>query len=194
MRKIFAALKRIYFRWFANQARPIMVYYNRNFQNERKEHIRISTSTHLDQRQKLNLDSQVYIGHFCRLEASNRIDIGEGVQLASYCNIVTHSSHNSIRVYGNEYTKQSNLKGYIKGPVSIGKYTFVGPFSLILPNTKIGKGCLVHAYSLVRGEFPDFSIIAGNPAKVIGSTKEKDAKILKENPELKPFYKAWANE
>lgn len=194
MMNIFNAFKRVYLRLFARQARPIMVYYKSNFQKEKKENIRISSSTFLDYRENLYIDSEVFIGHFNFLEASNGIEIEEGAQITNYCSITTHSSHNSIRLYGAKYKDHKDLVAYVKGSVFIGKYTFVGPHSVIMPKTRIGKGSLVSAYSYVQGEFPDFSIISGNPAKVIGSTKKMDERILKQNPELKPFYEAWAND
>ena len=69
---------------------------------------------------------------------------------------------------------------------------FIGPHVTIMPDTHIGKGCIVSAYSYVKGDFPDFSIIAGNPAKVIGDTRTIDESFLKENPSLKSNYDAWA--
>jgi acetyltransferase-like isoleucine patch superfamily enzyme len=60
-----------------------------------------------------------------------------------------------------------------------------------MPGTRIGKGSLVSAYSYVQGVFPDYSIIAGNPAVIIGDTREKDQLFLNQNPELKKFYDAW---
>jgi hypothetical protein len=44
----------------------------------------------------------------------------------------------------------------------------------------------------VKGAFPDFAILAGNPAKVVGDTRQFDAKLLAEHPDLKEHYKAWA--
>ena len=84
------------------------------------------------------------------------------------------------------------MKGYVKGSVFIGKYTFIGPHSVIMPGTKIGKGSIVSAYSMVKGDFPEFSIIAGNPAKVVGNTRNIDGPFLQANPELRTFYEEWA--
>jgi len=174
--------------------RPYMVYYSQNFQGEKKANIRISSSSVLNLKKKLILEKNVYIGHYIRIEASNGIHLDEGVQLASYSSIVSHSSHISLRLYGDEYGATKDPIGYIKGAVYIGKYTFIGPHAFIMPNTKIGKGCIVKAYSYVRGDFPDFSIIAGNPAKVVGDTRTSDLEILNKNPELVPFYENWAKE
>jgi acetyltransferase-like isoleucine patch superfamily enzyme len=153
---------------------------------------RISNSTFIDHPQHFNIANNVFVGHHNFIEASNGLTIEEGCQITNFISITTHSSHKSIRLYGPDYAGPEMI-GYIKGEVLIGKYTFVGPHSTIMPNTKIGKGCLISAYSYVQGEFPDFSIIAGNPAKVVGDTREMDQKYLDEYPELMKSYKSWAD-
>jgi acetyltransferase-like isoleucine patch superfamily enzyme len=74
----------------------------------------------------------------------------------------------------------------------IGKYTFVGPHVTIMPNTHIGKGSIVASHSMVKGTFPDFAIIGGIPAKVIGDTREMDEPYLNEHPELRTHYANWS--
>lgn len=49
----------------------------------------------------------------------------------------------------------------------IGENCFIGYGAVIMPGTKIGKQCIVGANSLVKGEFPDYCVIAGNPARII---------------------------
>lgn len=178
-------------RFVARFTRPVMIHYDQNFQKEKKGNIRISSSTVLEFTSKLILEKNTYIGHYNRVEASHGIHFGEGIQSASYCSFVTHSSHNSIRLYGDHYSGVKDPIGYIKGPIFIGKYTFIGPHSMIMPNTKIGIGCLVKAYSYVQGEFPDFAIIGGNPAKVLGDTRISDLKTIDKNPSLKSYYEDW---
>jgi len=153
---------------------------------------RISNTVSIDHKENLDLNDNVFIGHYTLIDASNGVSIGEGCQITNYISILSHSSHNSIRYYGREYRKHKDLKGYVKGSVEIGAYTFIGPHSTILPNTKIGKGCMITAYSMVKGEFPDFSIISGNPAKVTGDTRTKDAEFLSGEEQLKGYYEEWA--
>jgi virginiamycin A acetyltransferase len=38
----------------------------------------------------------------------------------------------------------------------------------VLPGARIGRGAIVAAGATVRGEVPDYAIVAGSPAKVIG--------------------------
>lgn len=153
---------------------------------------RISNSTFIDHAKNLQVGDNVFIGHHNFIEASHKITIEEGCQITNFISIITHSSHLSIRLYGRHYTDFINHKGYITNSVSIGKYTFVGPFSLIMPGTVIGKGSLIQAYSYVKGEFPDFAILKGNPATIVGDTRELDAPYLKNFPELNSFYNEWA--
>ncbi|NSW45467.1 MAG: acyltransferase [Bacteroidales bacterium] len=158
------------------------------------KNVRISNTTYIHAKEHLVLADHVFIGHYNFIEASNGIVIEEGCQITNFVSITSHSSHISIRLYGDEYSNYSDLKGYIKGPVYIGKYSYIGPHSVIMPHTKIGKGSIVAAYSYVKGEFPDFSIIAGNPAKVVGDTRQLDENYLKENPNLRTFYNKWASQ
>lgn len=153
---------------------------------------RISSHTFIDYPGSLSLAQGVYIGHFNVLEASHGLTIEEGVQVTTHCVITTHSSHQSIRLYGSSYAGKEMI-GYVKGSVTVGKYSFIGPHSTVMPGTIIGKGSLVHAYSYVKGEFPDFSIIGGNPAKVLGDTRTIDRTLLDQYPELNSMYNEWTN-
>ena len=44
---------------------------------------------------------------------------------------------------------------------------WIGQNSLILPGSKIGDGVIIGASSVVGGEIPPYSIVAGNPARLI---------------------------
>jgi acetyltransferase-like isoleucine patch superfamily enzyme len=160
----------------------------RNFQGGEIKGVRIGNTSFIDHSNKLLIEDLVYIGHYNFIEASNGIKLGKGCQITSYVNLTSHSSHQSIRLYGSNYSKVSDHIGYERGPIEIGEFTFVGPFSVIMPSTKIGKGCVVAAHSYVKGDFPDYSLIAGNPAKVVGDVREKDNALLEEYPELKNTY------
>lgn len=168
--------------------KPRMFALKRNFQGGEIKGVRIGNTTFIDHSNKLLIEDLVYIGHYNFIEASNGIKLGKGCQITSYVNLTTHSSHQSIRLYGSNYSKVSEHIGYERGGIEIGEFSFVGPFSVIMPSTKIGKGCVVAAHSFVKGEFPDYSVIAGNPAKVVADVREKDNALLEKYPELKNTY------
>ena len=58
----------------------------------------------------------------------------------------------------------------------IGENCFIGAHSLIMPGVKIGNNSIVAAGSIVTKDVPPFTIVAGNPAK-----------IIRENIEVKGF-------
>lgn len=49
----------------------------------------------------------------------------------------------------------------------IGNDVWIGQGACILPGAQLGDGVIVGAGSVVRGDIPDYSIVAGNPAQVI---------------------------
>jgi maltose O-acetyltransferase len=62
---------------------------------------------------------------------------------------------------------------YVKiDKVRIGSRTFVGAGSIILPGVNIGTDVIVGAGSVVTHDIPENSVVAGNPARVIGLTTQ----------------------
>ncbi|MBI3853891.1 MAG: acyltransferase [Verrucomicrobia bacterium] len=52
-------------------------------------------------------------------------------------------------------------------PIRIGNKVWVGFDSCILPGVTIGEGAVVGARSVVTTDVPPFTVVAGNPARVI---------------------------
>lgn len=101
------------------------------------------------------------------------ISIGDYVKITQGVSILAHDySHSVMR----------RTFGQFRGgtlPVSIGNNVFIGINSTILMGTNIGNNCIVGANSLVSGKFPDGSVIAGSPAKVICSINDLWEKTTK---------------
>lgn len=156
-------------------------------------HTRIAPSTCIDGEAGLQLADHVFIGQFNFIDAGAGLIIEEGVQITNFCSILTHSTHNALRVNGRRFATQGGMPpGYVRAPVRLGAYSFVGPHSLIEPGAVLGKGAVLCAYSQLRGIAPDFAIMAGQPARQVGDTRERDAALLLRHPELREAYEAWA--
>ena len=158
-------------------------------------HTRIAPSTCIEHEDGLQLADHVFIGAFNFIEASGGVSIGEGVQITHHVSIVTHSSHRSQRLLGRAYVAWpagEPRPGWVAGAVEIGAYCFIGPHSLIEPGTRLGRGCIVRAGSVLRGDYAEHALIAGNPAVVVGDAREGDAKALDADPALRAHYEAWA--
>lgn len=57
-------------------------------------------------------------------------------------------------------------QGIVKSPVRLGNDCWLGTKSVVLRGTSIGAGSVVGAAAVVRGRFPERSVIVGNPARV----------------------------
>lgn len=170
--------------------RPMMIYgyYNKPTRTFLKG-VRISTSAVITDKNKLVIGDNVWINHYARIDASGGVAIGEGCQIGYSSMILSHSSHNAIRLNGKQYIWMDicDRKGYIHKPVTIGSYTFIGGGACIMPGVRIGKGCVIGVNSVVTHDIPDYSVAVGTPARVTGSTKDID-KYYVDNPDIERNY------
>ena len=58
-------------------------------------------------------------------------------------------------------------QGHILKETRIGKGCFLGYGVVIQAGTKLGKHCIVGSNAVVRGDFPDYSVIVGCPARIV---------------------------
>ena len=163
-------------------SKPYMVYGYTSKQNGKfLKHTRLSSSTVINSPQNLNIADNVWVWHHSVLDASNGISIGKGCQIGAFVGIFSHSSHIAIRLMGDNYleTDINDRVGYIKERVEIGEYVFIGTSTLVYPGATIGNGCIVLSGSHVKGTIPDFSVVSGNPAKIITTIDNIDRLYLK---------------
>lgn len=189
------ALRALFNRWRRRLARALLyrVVFGERSGGRLLPHTRISPAACIEHEDRLVLGDHVYVGPFNFLEASGGITLGEGVQLTSHISIVTHASHRSQRLLGEGFVNWPGERpGWIAGPVVVGPYSFIGPHALIEAHTTLGRGTLVCAGSFVRGDYPDFAILEGRPARIVGDTRHADERLLQRYPELRPLYEAWA--
>ncbi len=171
--------------------KPFMVY---GFFNKKNgtfyKRTRIGSTVKLLDKKRIDIKDNVWIGHYSLLDGIGGIEIGEGVNIASHTCIYSHSSQNAIRLMGEKFinTPAEDRLGYIIQEVKIGAYTFIGTSCVILPGTTIGKGCIIGAGSVVKGNFPDYSIVVGNPSKIVGDTRTVDEKFYQEGVDFSSYY------
>ncbi len=63
-------------------------------------------------------------------------------------------------------------QGITKSPVRIGPDVWIGAKATVLRGTRIGRGSVVAAHAVVKGDVPAYSIIGGIPARVLRDRRE----------------------
>lgn len=177
--------------FYASTQRPFMLYgYYDQGERKFRKYSRMSSSVAIMNKKALSVGDNVWVWHYSILDATEGITIGEGAQIGAWVGIFTHGSESSIRLLGSQFVKIPNTerKGYTRGAVEIGEYTFVGAGSKILPGVTIGKGCLIGAGALVTSDIPDYSIVVGSPGKIKGSTIDLDTKFFKDFDFSETYY------
>jgi acetyltransferase-like isoleucine patch superfamily enzyme len=107
--------------------------------------------------------SGVFIGYHVLIDSINPeyVEIGEDVWIAREAKIITHFNPTpAIREFvGGRFVKK----------VSIGRGALILVGAIILPGVRIGEGVVVGAGAVVTKDAPPFTLVAGNPAKIIKS-------------------------
>ena len=123
----------------------------------------------------------IKFGNNCYLGSSllvchSGIDIGNDVIISWGVTIVDHNSH------ALEWEKRSgDVQDWMMGkknwdvvdiaPVTISDKVWIGFGASILKGITIGEGAVIAAGAMVTKNVPPFTVVAGNPAKVINNLK-----------------------
>ena len=111
------------------------------------------------------------------------VTIGNNVQITNNVMILTHGGGNSVRKLIPNFD--------VFGKVIIEDWAYIGANSIILPGVTIGEGALVAAGSVVTKSVPPYTLVAGNPARIICNIDEYIERNKKYNCNTKgmSFYK-----
>jgi len=104
----------------------------------------------------VTLNEWVYISAYGGVVIGNNVRIGHRVTILSS----DHEIKNRDTLI-----KDSGLR---KKPVEIGNDVFIGANATILCGVRIGNGAVVGAGSVVTKNVPEYTIVAGSPARPIG--------------------------
>ncbi len=108
-----------------------------------------------------------------------QIEIGNNVTVAADVRLYEHDMVQRMWNLDPHYSGQ-RIRMKLKG-ITIGDNSVLGARSIVLYGVNIGKNVVVGSGSVVTKDVPDYSIVAGCPAKVIGDTRELFKKRIAEN-------------
>lgn len=121
----------------------------------------------------ISIGSGVTIGDHAVITAQGGVTIEDDVIFADRVCLIANEHH--YRDVGRPIKDQ----GSYSKPIVIGAGSWLGINVTILQGTQIGKNCVVGAGSVVKGTFPDYCVIAGNPARIIKRYDAESGKWLK---------------
>lgn len=111
---------------------------------------------------KIQIGQKTNIGISVTLSSIKQIEIGDECLIGYHVSFLDHD-HN----VENSRTSPVSSGLTVGEPVKIGSRSFIGAHSFILKGVKLGTHCVVGANSVVTKSFPSYSVIGGNPARLI---------------------------
>ena len=106
------------------------------------------------------------VNSFCFLSGNGGIEIGDNVRIATQCVLVS-ANHNFDRT-----DVPITFQGETAEKITIEDDCWLGAGAKILSGVTIGKGSVVAACAVVSKNVPEYSVVAGVPAKMIRSRYE----------------------
>ena len=113
----------------------------------------------------LKIGSHCSFGAYNHITCANRVIIGDNCLTGKWVTIPdnSHGETDSDSLHLSP-TKRPITS---KGPVVIGNNVWIGDKATILPGVTIGDGAVVAANAVVTKDVPSYSVVGGNPARII---------------------------
>ena len=108
---------------------------------------------------RLEIGQETALGR-CEITLHDLVKIGKYVVINDGAILLTAS-----------HALNDPLWPHLSAPIVIGDYAWIATNAIVLPGTTIGRGAVVGAGAVVRGDIPDYAIVAGNPATVHTRTR-----------------------
>ena len=94
------------------------------------------------------------VGDSCFLDGRSGLRFGDSVNLGSH-----------VSVYTREHAVDSS--DFAETGVSVGDHAWIASHAVVLPGIKIGEGAVVAAGAVVVKDVAPFTMVGGNPARLI---------------------------
>jgi acetyltransferase-like isoleucine patch superfamily enzyme len=134
--------------------------------------ITITFAARFADRPLFEIGSNTGIGNGCVFHVAKRISIGRDCKLSGEILVMDSNGHHTDPVL--RWAERPPDSEDVR-PVTIGDGVWIGARCIIFPGVRIGEGSVVAAGSIVRTHVPPYSVVAGNPAKIMFRLKKPDA-------------------
>lgn len=139
------------------------------------------------------------IGEHCSLVPPNMY-LGDYVMLQDHTNFISHKGRLVVKKYSvissscvivpSTHLAAPGVPFYYQAKehcgdedhtIEIDEDCWVGARSILLPKSRLGRGCIVAAGSVVSKPVPPYAVVGGVPAKIIGVKFDKEDVLLHES-------------
>lgn len=125
--------------------------------------------------QNVFIDRDVVIGD--RVKIQNNVSVYAGVEVGNGAFLGTSCVFTNVKNPRSFYPRKR--EEYLATPV--GRGATIGANATIVCGHKLGSNCFVGAGAVVTKDVPDYALVAGNPARIIGWMCECGEKIAFRN-------------
>jgi len=120
---------------------------------------------------KVMLPPGIHLGKNVFISSNAHLDWGHGRHIF-IGNLATITD--GVRIICHDASSNRRLEATWVAPVIICERAFIGMDSLILPGVRIGRDAIVAAGSVITHDVPDGMVVAGVPARIIGTVEDLD--------------------
>ncbi len=110
---------------------------------------------------------EIIIMNDVRIQQNLHLTCASKVSIGNYTAIAANVSITDINHGYEDITIPPEKQQLQVIDVSIGEWCKIYNNVIILPGTILGRQCIVGANAVVKGDFPDYCVIAGAPAKIV---------------------------
>ena len=143
-------------------AAPIFIFGGRNITIGRDVRIFPHSRFEAHDKGEIAIGDDVSVGqNFHVISSQTNLNIGAHTTVSS--NVMITNIDHEYREIGIHILHQP----FLHRKTTIGENCFIGFGAMIQAGTVLGKQCIVGANSVVRGDFPDYCVIVGAPARVV---------------------------
>lgn len=123
-------------------------------------HLGDGTSLHAHEG-RLRIGDKVVFGRDNRVTCYLDVEIGAATLVADWV-YITDFDHRF-----DDLGRPIKDQGIAKSPVRIGPDCWLGAKVSVLRGTSVGRGCVLAAHAVARGDIPDYSVAGGVPARIL---------------------------
>jgi maltose O-acetyltransferase len=141
------------------------------------EHSEIKGILRVEGNGQIRLGHHVYLGAHSSMEIAKSLVVGDCAIISNHVSIFDNNNHPTdpearrrMSMAGSD-SPLWNITESVVSPVTIESNVWIGQYAAILKGVTVGEGSIVGMHSVVTRDVPPFSVVAGNPARVVKMLK-----------------------